>query len=223
MLEPFHQSFLQTANGANININIAATSSLHFLSLQLSSPPPLDASEPIHSTQWQSAPKNKKKSHRCRNCKTNCYTERALRGHMIHCSEEPAPKNPVINNYTNASFNRHITAGNINPHQFIANADYLGQLHYYPSLNEQRHIHASSQNNDSTIHNDDVAETEHDQHSTTDNNIDFNDSFMENVDDSDDEEYVPPPIQEKPADHELDPKQYSAESALPSVYLDISM
>ena len=123
----------------------------------------------------------KKKTHRCRICKTNCYTERALRGHMIHCSDEPAPKNPVINNYTNASFNRHVTAGNINPHQFIANSDYLGQLHYYPSLNEQRHIHASSQNNDSTAYSDDVADAENDQHSTIDNNVDFNDSSMGNV------------------------------------------
>ena len=142
---------------------------------------------------------------------------------MIHCSDEPAPKNPVINNYTNASFNRHVTAGNINPHQFIANSDYLGQLHYYPSLNEQRHIHASSQNNDSTAYSDDVADAENDQHSTIDNNVDFNDSSLGNVDDSNDEDYVPTTIPEKRADHELDPKQYSAESALPSVYLDISM
>jgi hypothetical protein len=68
-----------------------------------------------------------------------------------------------------------------------------------------------------------VEETEPDQHSITNNDIDFNDSFIENVEDSNDKDYVPPLIQERPADHQLDPKQYDAESALPSVYLDISM
>jgi hypothetical protein len=49
---------------------------------------------------------------------------------------------PKIQSLTTIPFNRQITAGNINPHQFIANADYLGQLHYQ-SKTILKHYHYS--------------------------------------------------------------------------------
>jgi hypothetical protein len=119
---------------------------------------------------------------------------------LLVCSNEPEPQNPSINNYTNASFNREINAGNINPHQFIANADYNAQLQYYPSLNDQVMMHTSQ---DANVHtSDNCPDPTFDSNDGCD--ISLNEQHSEDYDSEDDSNYVDDTSTEHPSDHNID-------------------
>ena len=149
----------------------------------------------------------------------NLYTERALRSHIVQCGRPIEPRNQAINNYTNTSFNHEINAGNLNPHQYIPNADYLSQLHYFPSLDDQ--LRMQSQNppakEEDTVDPEPNVDELEDNNDVTFDNLDFED------DEDDDDEFIPSANDTHPSDDTLPRNVFQAESALPSMYLDISM
>ena len=68
--------------------------------------------------------KKRKKYHRCPNCGL-CYpTRRSMTSHLNGCVQVESAPNVAPNNYTAAEFNREITKGNINPHQFRTGLPY---------------------------------------------------------------------------------------------------
>ena len=99
----------------------------------------------------------KTKSFSCPLCKINCYSSRSLTNHIPKCRTSSQPSRSIhLPEYNNATFNREIRAGTINPHIFPSGTQYRHQLHYYPSVVSQANaattsnIHNSTDNGSST-------------------------------------------------------------------------
>jgi hypothetical protein len=70
------------------------------------------------SRQPTDSPPRKKTKFKCRHCKCPFNTSRGLAVHQNGCAVVPEIRNIHPNNYTAAEFNRDLSSGYVNPHQY---------------------------------------------------------------------------------------------------------
>jgi hypothetical protein len=135
-----------------------------------------------------------------------------LSNHIPKCRTSKEQTRSIhIPKYNNATFNREIRAGTVNPHLFPSGTQYRQQLHYYPSVVTQA---KAARNNNLTVNGSPPppqSDTILTMHMNSD---DFNDDscHFSPSDGSVDEE-----------DCNLDKDEYIPEPSLPMLYNDATM
>ena len=153
-----------------------------------------------------------KRKYQCPHCKINCYADRSLTNHISKCNIPKSNRPFHLTEYTNATFNREIRAGNVNPHFFPTGAQYRHQLHYQPSVIDQ------SKSGDIT----ESQDYEVDQAPDSINTLDL--SLAEHNDD--DSNSCSFSVGEDAVDHDdcnINLNEYEVEEDLPMLYKDVSM